>query len=114
MPKPDDVKNWDDLSKLTVPRLRELTAEDTQLSNTTGLEKPELLEALAQIYGIERPKQVRAEGIKTLKRQMKGARKERDELLAVAPAQRDKAKLKRVRTRMRRLKRQMRRLAKAS
>lgn len=114
MPKPDDVKTWDDLAKLTVSRLRELATEDTQLTNATGLDKPELMEALAQIYGLERPQQRRAEGLKALKLQMKVVKKERDELLGAAPAGRDRARLKRVRVQMRRLKRQMRKLVKAS
>lgn len=112
--KPDDINSYDQLAKLTTSRLRELAAEDTELSNTTELEKPELVEALAKVYGFETPKQQHAVVIKKLKKQMKRIKKDRDTIMESPPPERDRGKLKKVRREIRLLKRQMRRLAKAS
>jgi hypothetical protein len=112
--KPDDINSYDQLAKLTVPRLRELAAEDTELTNATGLDKPALVEALAKVYGFETPKQQNAVVIKKLKKQMKKVKKDRDSILEAQAPERDQGKLKTVRREIRLLKRQMRRLAKAS
>ena len=114
MPKPDTVNSYRDLAKLTIKRLRELTAADTQIANTTALSKPDLLDALAEVYGFERPKQARAEEIKQLKAAVKTNKSRRDELLQAAPAARDATQLQRARQQIKRIKRRMRKVAKAS
>ena len=113
MPTPDDIKGYKDLENLTLPKLRELCAADTKIANTTAVDKAELLDSLAEAYGFERPKLVKAEGISKLKVEVKQVKKQRDEILAAKVADRDKKQLDQTRAKIKRIKRQMRKFAEA-
>lgn len=111
MPKPDDITTYKDLAKLNVPRLRELAAADTKLV-TTAADKPELLAALCDAYGIEPPKQQKATEVQKMKAQVKGVRTQRDAQLALPPKERDKKQLDGARRQIKTLKRKMRKATK--
>ncbi len=113
MPKPDNVNGYKDLETLALPKLRELCAADTKIANTTAPDRAELLDSLAEAYGFERPKLVKAAGISKLKIEVQQVKKQRDEILAAKVADRDKKQLDQTRTKIKRLKREMRRLAEA-
>ena len=111
MPKPDEIKTYKDLSKLNVPRLRELAAADTQLPATTVATKPELLAALCVAYSIEPPKVQKPTELHHLKAKVRVVKKERDAQLAAAPKERDKKQLEGARRKIKSIKRKMRKLA---
>jgi hypothetical protein len=114
MPKPDDVNSWEDLEKLAAPRLKELGREDTPQLAVSAMDKYELVEALAQVYGLAKPQKAKNHDvIRQLKQKARVAKKERDGILAQPPGSRDKQKLTSTRREIRRLKRKMRRQARA-
>lgn len=115
MPKPDDINSWDELAKLATPKLKDLAREDTPQLAVAAMGKDELVEALAQVYGFDKPQKAKNQGvIKKLKAQAKTVKQERDTILAQPPAQRDRKKLAGARQQIRKLKRQMRRQARVS
>jgi hypothetical protein len=111
--KPDDVKTYKDLAKLNVPRLRELATADTQLEGVVAMEKPALIDALCEAYKLEKPVRQKASATAPFKAKVRKVRKQRDELLASPPAQRDKKQLARARKQIKGLKRKMRKLVEA-
>lgn len=115
MAKPDDINSWDELSKLATPRLKELAREDTPQLAVAAMEKDELVQELAKVYGFEPPKKTKDTGVlRKLKDRAKKAKAQRDAILAEAPASRDRQKLAAARHEIRTLKRKMRRQVKAS
>jgi hypothetical protein len=115
MAKPDDINSWEELSKLATPRLKELAREDTPQLAVAAMEKDELVQELAKVYGFEAPKKSKDFGLmRKLKGKAQKAKQQRDAILAEAPAARDKQKLAAARHEIRTLKRKMRRQVKAS
>jgi hypothetical protein len=101
-----DIK---ELRKMTVPKLRELAKQVTDLQGVVGMEKEELIEAIAKKQGISYeapPKDVTT--ISSIKQEIHALKKQKEELLASA---KDDIKLERIRSRIKRLKRLTRRLA---
>lgn len=101
-----DIK---ELRKMTVPKLRERAKQVTDLQGVVGMEKEELIEAIAKAEGISYeapPKDVST--ISSIKREIRALKKQKEELLASA---RDNIKLERIRRKTKRLKRLTRRLA---
>lgn len=112
MAKPEDVNSWEDLEKLATPRLKELGREDTPNLAVSALDKRELVEALAKVYGLAKPQKAKNQDvIRQLKQKARAVKKERDDMLSQPPGTRDKQKLTSARREIRRLKRKMRRQA---
>ncbi len=101
-----------DLRKLPMPKLRDLAKQETDLVGVGGMEKEELIRAIAQAKGIaydETTKDINAiHGVKHDIRQLK---KEKAELLA---ANGDRRKIKRIKRKVKLLKRLTRHLARES
>jgi hypothetical protein len=99
--------DFHELSKNTVSRLREMAKEQLpDLKGVSGMKKEQLLDALADKLGIEKPHKV-VQGvdkaaIKAEIRKIKAAR-------AAAVAAKDQAKMKETRERLHALRRQLRR-----
>lgn len=103
-----DIK---ELRKMTVPKLRELAKEATDLQGVGGMEKEALIEAIAKAKGIsyeEPPKDVST--ISSVKEEIRNLRKQKEELLA--SANRDRIKLHKIHNKTKKLKRLTRQLAK--
>ncbi len=101
-----------DLRKLPMPKLRDLAKQETDLVGVGGMEKEELIRAIAQAKGIaydETTKDINAiHGVKHDIRQLK---KEKAALLA---ANGDRRKIKRIKRKVKLLKRLTRHLARES
>ncbi len=101
--------DWHDLEKLTVVKLRE-EAHEKGVEGVHGKDKPELLDALAGILGIEKPhEELSDKGVHDkagLKLQIRALKVERARFLEAH----DHKSLKEVRRKIRGLKRQIRRI----
>jgi len=98
-----------DLRKLPMPKLRDLAKQETELKGVGGMEKEELIRAIAQAKGIaydETNKDVNA--IHAVKQDIRQLKKEKAELLS---AKGDPRKLKRIKRKVKLLKRLTRHLA---
>jgi hypothetical protein len=98
-----------ELRRLTLPKLRDLAKQETDLQGVIGMEKEDLIEAIAKAKGIsyaEAPKDVST--IRSIKHEIHELRKQKTEILTSAP---DQKKLKKVHRKVKRLKRLTRRLA---
>ncbi len=101
-----------DLRKLPMPKLRDLAKQETELKGVVGMEKEELIRAIAQAKGIaydETTKDVNA--IHGVKHDIRQLQKEKAELLA---AKGDRKKVKRIKRKVKLLKRLTRHLARES
>lgn len=101
-----DIK---ELRKMTVPKLRELAKQVTDLQGVVGMEKEKLIEAIAKAQGIfyEAPaKDVST--ISSIKQEIRALKKQKEELLASA---KDEVKVERIRKKIKKLKRLTRKLA---
>ncbi len=97
------------LRKMTLPKLRDLAKQVTDLQGVVGMKKEDLIEAIVKVQGIayEAPaKDITT--ISSMKTQIRELKKQREEILA---SSRDHARLKRIRGRIKKLKRLTRRLA---
>ena len=98
-----------DIRKLPMPKLRDLAKQETELTGVVGMEKEELIKAIAQAKGIaydETAKDVNA--IHSIKQDIRQLNKQKTELLT---ANSDRKKLKRIKRKVKLLKRLTRHLA---
>lgn len=98
-----------ELRKMTLPKLRDLAKQVTDLQGVIGMKKEELIRAVAKAQGItyEAPtKDITT--MSSLKKQIRELKKQRDEILA---SNGDRARLRRIREQIKRLKRSTRKLA---
>jgi hypothetical protein len=98
-----------DLRKLPMPKLRDLAKQETELTGVIGMEKEELIKAIAQAKGIaydETHKDVNA--IHGVKADIRALKKQKAELIA---ANGDARKIKRLKRKVKLLKRLTRDLA---
>ena len=101
-----DVK---ELRKMTTPKLRDLSKQETDLTGVGGMEKEELIKAIAQAKGIaydESHKDLNA--IHAVKQDIRQLKREKAEILAGSP---DRKKIKKIQRRVKFLKRLTRQLA---
>jgi len=86
------------LRKMTLPKLRDLAKQVTDLQGVVGMKKEDLIEAIVKVQGIayEAPaKDITT--ISSMKTQIRELKKQREEILA---SSRDHAHLKRIRGRI--------------
>lgn len=98
-----------EIRKLPMPKLRDLAKQETELTGIVGMEKEELIKAIAQAKGIaydETTKDVNA--IHSIKQDIRQLNKQKAELLT---ANSDPKKLKRIKRKVKLLKRLTRHLA---
>ncbi len=101
-----------ELRKLPMPKLRDLAKQETELKGVVGMEKEELIRAIAQAKGIaydETNKDVNA--IHAVKQDIRQLKKQKAELLAASG---DRRKLQRIKRKVKLLKRLTRHLARES
>ena len=74
--------DWHDLMKMKVTDLRELAKEKTQLEGVSGLNKDDLVEALAGALGIPKPHKVieQGKGKRRIKAELRALKTERANL----------------------------------
>jgi hypothetical protein len=98
-----------ELRKLPMPKLRDLAKQETDLKGVIGMEKEELIKAIADAKGIayeESTKDVSA--IHAVKQDVQALKKQKAEILASSP---DRKKLKKIQRQVKVLKRLTRHLA---
>jgi hypothetical protein len=98
-----------DLRKMTMPKLRDLAKQETDLKGVVGMEKEELVKAIAKAKEIvydESTKDLNA--IHAVKQDIRQLKKQKAETLASSP---DPKKLQKVRRKIKLLKRLTRHLA---
>ena len=98
-----------ELRKMTTPKLRDLAKQETDLKGVGGMEKEELIKAIAEAQGIaydESTKDINA--IHAVKQDIRRLKKQKAEMLASSP---DRKKIKRIKRRVKLLKRLTRHLA---
>jgi Rho termination factor, N-terminal domain len=98
-----------ELRKMTTPKLRDLAKQETDLKGVGGMEKEELIKAIAKAQGIaydESTKDINA--IHAVKQDIRRLKKQKAEMLASSP---DRKKIKRIKRRVKLLKRLTRHLA---
>ena len=101
-----DVK---ELQRLTLPKLRDLAKQETDLKGVISMEKEELIKAIAQAKGIAYEVSAKdRSAIHAIKQDIRGLRKQKAEILAATP---DRKKLKRIQRKIKLLKRLTRDLA---
>jgi hypothetical protein len=98
-----------ELRRLTIPKLRDLAKAETDLQGVIGMEKEELIKAIAKAKGIAYDETHKdANAIHSIKHDIRELKKQKTELLT---STRDARKLKKVQRKIRRLKRLTRHLA---
>src|SRR5713226_831285 len=98
-----------ELRKMTVPKLRELAKQVTDLQGIGGMKKEELIEAIAKAQGIASDASAKnVTTISSIKQEIRALKKQKEELLASG---KDQIKIERTRRKIKRLKRATRRLA---
>ena len=98
-----------ELRKLPMPKLRDLAKQETSLTGVIGMEKEELIKAIAEAKGIlydETTKDVNA--IHAVKEDIRALKKQKAEILTSSP---DRKKLKKIQRKVKLLKRLTRHLA---
>lgn len=103
-----DIK---ELRKLTIIKLRDLAKQVTDLQGVGGMEKEDLIKAIAKAEGISYeapPKDITT--ISSIKQEIRTLKKQKEELLTLS---KDDIKLQRIRRKIKRLKRLTRELARA-
>jgi hypothetical protein len=98
-----------ELRKMTTPKLRDLAKQETDIKGVGGMEKEELIKAIAKAQGIaydESTKDINA--IHAVKQDIRRLKKQKAEMLASSP---DRKKIKRIKRRVKLLKRLTRHLA---
>jgi hypothetical protein len=100
--------DWHELEKKKVTELREMAKEKLELTGTSGMHKADLVEALAQAMGIEKPHKVaHGKGKTAIKQQIRALKAQRDE----AMGKHDAATLQSARHEIHKLRRKLRRMA---
>jgi len=98
-----------DLQRLTLPKLRELAKQETDLQGVAGMEKEELIRAIAQAKGIAYDESAKdTSAIHAIKQEIRALKKQKSELLA---ASLDRRRIRRIQRKARLLKRLTRQLA---
>ncbi|HEV8342622.1 MAG TPA: Rho termination factor N-terminal domain-containing protein [Candidatus Binatia bacterium] len=98
-----------ELRRMTVPKLRDLAKQETELQGVGGMHKEELIQAIAKAKGIAYDASTKdTNAIHSVKHDIRQLKKQKIELLT---SSRDPKKLKRVRRRIKLLKRLTRHLA---
>jgi hypothetical protein len=101
-----DIK---ELRKLTVLKLRELAKQVTDLQGVVGMEKEDLIRAIAKAQGISYEAPAKdASTVSSVKQEIRALKKQKDELLSSG---KDRIKIERIRSKIKRLKRLTRKLA---
>ncbi len=102
--------DWHDLEKMTVVKLREEAANHSELKGVHGMKKPELVEALAKIMGIEKPHAHYSDEVvhtkEALKQRIRALKGQREGLIAA----RDRKSLHTLRREIHRLKRRIKKI----
>ena len=100
-----DIK---ELKKMTVPKLRDLAKQATDLQGVMGMKKEELIEAIAKAQGIAYETLAKdVTTISSVKQEIRALQKHRDELLA---SSKERVKIARMRRKIKKLKRLTRHL----
>ena len=105
-----------ELQKMTVVKLRQEAMQHGSISGVSGMSKAELVEALAELMGVDTEAPARAASVKisgdkaVLKKEIRSLRATRDEALAAGDAN----SLNRARVDIKRRKRALRRLAESA
>jgi hypothetical protein len=98
-----------DIQRLTLPKLRELAKEVTELQGVGGMEKVELIKAIAAAKGLTYDESFKdTHAIHAIKQDIRALKKQKTELLA---SNADRDKLKRIQRKIKFEKRLTRRLA---
>jgi ElaB/YqjD/DUF883 family membrane-anchored ribosome-binding protein len=98
-----------ELRRLTIPKLRDLAKAETDLQGVGGMEKEELIKAIAKAKGIAYDETHKdANAIHSIKHDIRALKKQKAELLTSSG---DPKKLKKVQRKIKRLKRLTRHLA---
>ena len=100
-----------ELRKMTVPKLRELAKEATDLQGVGGMQKEALVEAIAKAKGIAFVPVKDLSTITAVKQQIRVLKKQRDEIFA---SSKDAKQVQRIRRKIKLLKRTTRQLAAAA
>ena len=100
-----------ELRKMTVLKLRELAKEATDLQGVGGMQKEELVEAIAKAKGIAFVPVKDLSTITAVKQQIRAFKKQRDEIFT---SSKDAKQVKRIRRKIKLLKRTTRQLAAAA
>lgn len=101
-----DIK---ELRKTTVPKLRELAKQVTDIQGVVGMEKEELIEAVAKAQGISYEAPAKdVSTISSVKQEIRSLKKQQQEILT---SSKDDDKLERIRKKIKTLKRLTRKLA---
>ena len=98
-----------ELRRMTMPKLRDLAKQVTELQGVLGMEKEALIRAIAKAQGISYDETTKnANAIHSIKHDIRELKKQKTEILT---SSRDRKKLKRVQRRIKLLKRLSRHLA---
>ena len=101
-----DIKG---LRKMTLPKLRELAKQVTDLQGVVGMKKEELIEAIAKAEGISYQGPLKdVTTISSIKQEIRALKRQKEEILA---SSQDRSKIGPIRKKIKRLKRLARRLA---
>lgn len=100
-----------ELRKMTVPKLRELAKESTDLQGVGGMQKEELVQAIAKAKGIEFVAAKDLTTVTAVKQHIRALKKQRDEILS---SSKDAKKVGIIRRKIKLLKRTTRQLAAAA
>ena len=98
-----------ELQRLTLPKLRDLAKQETDLKSVGAMHKEELIKAIAKAKGISYDETTKdTNAIHAIKQDIRALKKEKSELLSSSP---DRKKLKRIKRKVKLLKRLSRHLA---
>jgi hypothetical protein len=98
-----------ELRRMTMPKLRDLAKQVTDLQGVLGMEKEPLIQAIAKAQGISYDAPAKdANAIHSIKHDIRELKKQKNEILT---SSRDRKKLKRMQRRIKLLKRLTRHLA---
>lgn len=98
-----------ELRKMTLPKLRELAKQVTDLQGVLGMKKEELIEAMAKAEGISYEGPLKdVTTISSIKQEIRALKRQKEEVLA---SSQDRTKIERIRKKIKKLKRLTRRLA---
>ncbi len=101
-----DIK---ELRKMTLPKLRDRAKQVTDLQGVVGMEKEELIQAIAKAEGISYEASAKdVSSISSIKQEIRALKKQKEDLLL---SSKDDIKLGRIRRKIKRLKHLTRRLA---
>lgn len=100
--------HYNELTKLTVVKLRELAHQFEEIKAASGMHKEELIDILCEKMGIEKPQHAVKTGVgrRKLKAEIRSLKKARDEAIA----SKDSKTLKRIRRKLHTKKRRLTRV----